>query len=104
MLELIHQHLRPKPTSLLFLVLPLPCVINSRYLSVTHLQEIMAVVGFELVKERWKNGGKVGYWLWAWREPRMGKVRKRFERKQVLEDGPKKNNFCITLPAPLPTS
>lgn len=58
----------------------------------------MAVVGFELVKERWKNGGKVGYWLWAWREPRKGKVRRRFERKVVTEDGPKKNNFCILLP------
>jgi 25S rRNA (adenine2142-N1)-methyltransferase len=102
MLELIHQQLRPEPTSLLFLVLPLPCVVNSRYLSVSHLQELMAVVGFELVKERWKNGGKVGYWLWAWREPRIGKVRKRFERKQVLVDGPKKNNFSITLPSSEP--
>lgn len=97
MLDLIHQHLRPSPNSLLFLVLPLPCITNSRYMSIPKLQEIMAVVGFELVKERWKNGGKVGYWLWAWREPRRD-VRKRFEKKQITTDGPKKNNFCILLP------
>jgi 25S rRNA (adenine2142-N1)-methyltransferase len=66
------------------------------------MQELMAVVGFEMVKERWKNGGKVGYWLWAWREPRTGSVRKRLERKQILVDGPKKNNFSITLPSSEP--
>lgn len=98
MLDLIHQQLRPSPNSLLFLVLPLPCVINSRYLSVRQMQDLMAVVGFELIKDHWKNGGKVGYWLWAWREPRRDGIRKRFEKKQITEDGPKKNNFCILLP------
>lgn len=57
----------------------------------------MAEVGFELVKERWKNGGKVGYWLWGRREPVIPTVKGRWDRKRVVLDGPKKNNFTILL-------
>jgi 25S rRNA (adenine2142-N1)-methyltransferase len=94
MLSLIHAQLRPNRTSLLFLVLPLPCLSNSRYISISSMQALMAIIGFELVADRWKEGGKVGYWLWAWREPGEGDG----WRKRVVEtDGPKRNNFSILL-------
>jgi 25S rRNA (adenine2142-N1)-methyltransferase len=80
----------------MFLVLPLPCVRNSRYLSNELLVDLMRTVGFELVQERWKEGGKVGYWLWAWRESSPhGKL---FSKKQVVHEGSKRNNFAIVLP------
>lgn len=98
MLQLIHRQLKTDSTSaLLFLVLPLPCLTNSRYLSLTSLRELMKTVGFTLEKEQWRPGGKVGYWLWrrcASQEANSDKWRK----KAVLEDGPKKNNFAILLP------
>lgn len=97
MLQLCHDHLVPEETSLLFLVLPLPCVQNSRYLSLDSLRSLMRVVGFELVAERHKENGRVGYWLWEWRQPDAS-TRDRFQRKVVEDDGPKRNNFTILLP------
>lgn len=92
MLRLIHDQLEPKSTSLLFLVLPLPCVANSRYLDRSALIDIMASVGFELLRERAKPRGKVGYWLWGWRRGRNMEY-----RKKVLHEGRRRNNFAITL-------
>jgi 25S rRNA (adenine2142-N1)-methyltransferase len=107
MLRRTHAFLRPHPSSLLFLVLPLPCVNNSRYLDRARLGAIMAEVGFELVRERWKEGNKVGYWLWAWRAPgTKAHVRgqslseRELHKKVVLRDGPGFNNFAICLPPP----
>ena len=93
----MHDHLSQKTSSLLFLVLPLPCVRNSRYLSIESLKGIMRCVGFELVQERWKEGGKVGYWLWSWASPDHSD-QSRWKRKTLEKDGPKRNNFAIVLP------
>jgi 25S rRNA (adenine2142-N1)-methyltransferase len=99
MLQLIRQHLLPSPSSLLFLVLPLPCITNSRYLSRGLLIQIMAEVGFSMVHERSKAGGKVGYWLFKWAEPVAPTARTR--RKRIICDGPGKNNFAVVLDDPL---
>ncbi|WWD21067.1 hypothetical protein CI109_105548 [Kwoniella shandongensis] len=96
MLRLLHEHLKPRGESLLFLVLPLPCLANSRYISIDSCVELMTVVGFELVKEQWKGGGKVGYWLWRWKRP-DDQGSDRWKRKIVEQDGPKRNNFAIVL-------
>lgn len=99
MLQLIHKHLRPSSESLLFLVLPLPCVNNSRYLTLPVLVEIMEAIGFILVKERWKTGGKIGYWLWRWNNKRdSGKEGGLLQRKVLQRSGAKMNNFAIVLP------
>jgi 25S rRNA (adenine2142-N1)-methyltransferase len=100
MLALIHAHLKPESSSLLFLVLPLPCVTNSRYLSPSTLLDMMKCVGFELVEERWKEGGRVGYWLWAWREQLPAEEWARWRRKRIVTDGSRKNNFAILLTDP----
>ncbi|KAK8843412.1 hypothetical protein IAR55_007069 [Kwoniella newhampshirensis] len=96
MLRLIHAQLKPRSDSLLFLVLPLPCLANSRYISISSCVALMRCVGFHLVKEQWKDGGKVGYWLWRWHQPGEEGV-ERWRRKVIDQDGPKKNNFAITL-------
>lgn len=95
MLLKTRQHLVSSPSSLLFLVLPLPCVQNSRYLSRGLLVQILKEVGYELVKERMKEGGKVGYWLFKWSQPATRTART--GRKRIICDGPGKNNFSIVL-------
>ncbi|PAV23748.1 D-lactate dehydrogenase cytochrome oxidoreductase [Pyrrhoderma noxium] len=61
MLRYAHSMLREN--GLLFLALPLPCVSNSRYLTFEHLKSLMDHIGFDTLRERWKDGGKMAYWL-----------------------------------------
>ncbi|KXT13683.1 hypothetical protein AC579_8107 [Pseudocercospora musae] len=81
---------------MLFLVLPAPCVLNSRYFDDERLEKIMGSLGYVLVKR--KGSRKLVYWLWELRrEPKMGEV---FGKVKV-RDGPGMNNFYIELrPAP----
>ena len=97
MLDLIHLHLQPRSHSMLFLVLPLPCVTNSRYTTRESLRDLMQVVGFEQVEARFKEGGKVGYWLYRWSEANSAD-RSQCGKKRILADGKKRNNFAIILP------
>jgi 25S rRNA (adenine2142-N1)-methyltransferase len=65
----------------------------------------MNTVGFEVVKSRYKQGGKVGYWLFRWRESTGmdAKSAKKFAQKTVINEGPKRNNFAILLREDGPT-
>ncbi|KAH8117133.1 putative methyltransferase-domain-containing protein [Phellopilus nigrolimitatus] len=91
----------------LFLALPLPCVSNSRYLTFEHLAGLMHALGFDKTRERWKEGGKMAYWLFTKRMPAQCEKSSgsgnagpgdadpaRFDKKVVLREG-KRNNFCI---------
>jgi 25S rRNA (adenine2142-N1)-methyltransferase len=98
MLQLCRAQLRPSPNSLLFIVLPLPCVTNSRYTTVESFNTLVADVGFELMHERWKPNGKVAYWLWRWREhPAPARDLRRWNKKTLRNDGKTRNNFAILL-------
>jgi len=65
---------------------------------------LMNTVGFRMVRERWKAGGKVGYWLFE-KEitrviPSLSSPREKakiFTKKVVLREGANRNNFCILL-------
>ncbi|PFH49097.1 hypothetical protein AMATHDRAFT_63745 [Amanita thiersii Skay4041] len=93
-------HIMLKPDGYLFLVLPLPCVLNSRYLDFDRVQAIMHVIGFTRVKERWKEGGKIVYWLYQKQSqsssPSMTPDLAPLQRKSVLRQG-NRNNFSILL-------
>ncbi|KAF1813501.1 hypothetical protein P152DRAFT_322416 [Eremomyces bilateralis CBS 781.70] len=90
----------------LFLVLPLPCVTNSRYLTLDHLQDIMKALGFAMTK--CKQTQKLSYTLWQYHHHgtriesntdeggRLG-VRSRRFSKQELNPGVGRNNFCVVL-------
>ncbi|KAK2467071.1 hypothetical protein APHAL10511_001329 [Amanita phalloides] len=93
MLRLAHHVL--KPGGYLFLVLPLPCVLNSRYLDLEHMKRIMRAVGFALQKERWRKEGKMGYWLFQ-KDPAPRMSDEVLRRRFVLRQG-NRNNFCILL-------
>ncbi|KAH8725192.1 putative methyltransferase-domain-containing protein [Phaeosphaeriaceae sp. PMI808] len=75
----------------LFLVLPLPCVDNSRYLDEAMLLHIMTSLGF--TKEYHKNTSKLCYYFFSW----SGQVERKKVDKKKLRDGPAMNNFCVVL-------
>ncbi|KAG8727809.1 hypothetical protein FRC12_022205 [Ceratobasidium sp. 428] len=107
MLRIAHDILRPpdpqtsKPHNggLLFLVLPTPCVTNSRYMTTEHLISICSHIGFTLLHSRCKPGGKVSYWLFTRTDSDYTDTEsdKRYAKKVVLREGSDRNNFSILL-------
>lgn len=77
--------------SLLFMVLPLPCVSNSRYFDNNLFQKLMTSLGFK--QKCYYEAKKVAYWLFDW----DGKVNIKKFLKKELHSGSARNNFCITI-------
>ena len=75
----------------LFLVLPAPCVMNSRYLTEEHLTLIMNTLGFVLMHN--KLSAKLVYYLWRYQS---GGTHKPVPKK-ILRAGGNRNNFCVIL-------
>lgn len=100
MLKRITQFLRPLTVRhgdsspvlpALFLVLPLPCVENSRYLDDDLLLRILYSLGFTLNKR--KSTSKLCYYLFTMtREDNRTTF-----KKQKIRDGASMNNFCIVV-------
>ncbi|KAI9746580.1 MAG: hypothetical protein M1818_000293 [Claussenomyces sp. TS43310] len=78
----------------LFLVLPAPCITNSRYMDEFRLEAIMKSFGY--VKMQQKLSNKLVYYLWKADDLRP---EKRFEgfKKVELRAGTKRNNFAIVV-------
>lgn len=95
MLKRMTQFLRKPATgvSSLFLVLPLPCVSNSRYFDAAVLAEIMQSLGFSEV--RYYEAKKVAYWLYDWTG--LPTTRKKFKKREI-HSGSKRNNFYVEIP------
>jgi 25S rRNA (adenine2142-N1)-methyltransferase len=92
MLQRTTQFLQKSTHSLfpaLFLVLPLPCVENSRYLTKEHLSSIMASLGYILVQS--KESKRMAYWLYRWN----GTIEETAWKKKIIRDGGGRNNFAI---------
>jgi 25S rRNA (adenine2142-N1)-methyltransferase len=96
MLQMAHTMLAAG--GLLYVVLPQPCVNNSRYLTEAHFQALMDAIGFEQLHKKSRQGGKLSYWLMRKQSHcRTGGVgRDLFSKKSVLLQG-SRNNFCILL-------
>ena len=77
----------------LFLVLPLSCVENSRYLDEKRLDAIMENLGY--VQVRMKKSKKLVYYLWRYRG-RNDKKEKTFGKEEIRKGGGR-NNFAIVL-------
>lgn len=77
----------------LFLVLPAPCVLNSRYMDEERLKEILESLGYAL-KER-KMSRKLVYYLWRFEG--SDKARRKAWKKEELKTGGARNNFVIVL-------
>lgn len=78
-------------TPTLFLVLPVACVDNSRYLTEERLLDILASLGFRLVQS--KRTPKLIYQLWHY----FGESAPRSFKKDMLNPGHKRNNFAVIL-------
>lgn len=56
----------------------------------------MKCVGFEKIKERWRVGGKMAYWLFR-KVNITSSEGSAYERKSTLRSGNTRNNFAILL-------
>ena len=82
------------PVSLLFLVLPAPCVTNSRYLDEGRFEGIMRTLGYGLLKK--KLSSKLIYYLLGFSGEQAAKLRRQWKKENVRK-GPKRNNFAIVV-------
>ena len=101
MLRVARSFLQPR-TGLLYLVLPAPCIENSRYLNRDRLSHIFTAVGLVTVKERMKPGGKLAYFLLRRTdEGQTGMLYPAPPRELItrvsLREGASRNNFSILL-------
>lgn len=81
-----------KPEGLLFFVLPEPCIYNSRYCNEQSISDIFNALGYRQIE--YKRTRKLVYWLLKMEE-RSGPYPKIC--KTLVNDGAKRNNFCIAL-------
>lgn len=93
MLRRFQQFLKRR--SLLFLVLPLPCITNSRYIDHLHLARMLEHLGY--VQLRRHESSKLYYALYALQNQSVNNTPASFRHKKALRDGPAMNNFCILL-------
>ena len=71
--------------------------MNSRYLTPEHLDGLVRAIGFAIVKTRWKEGGKMAYWLMRkTAAPPDPNSTNAYNKKIELRKG-KRNNFAILL-------
>lgn len=82
---------QPRPFPSMFLVLPAPCVRNSRYFDEKTLLDMLSCIGYDLVKT--KETSKLCYWLFTHSKP----PRLRPFKKRLVNDGKSRNNFTILL-------
>jgi 25S rRNA (adenine2142-N1)-methyltransferase len=83
----------------LFIVLPAPCIQNSRYLTEEHFISLMSSLYFSLVRK--KVSTKLWYTLWKWDPNRIDIKEKtvgamKFSKREI-NPGKGRNNFCIVL-------
>ena len=94
MLKRVSSFLRSSATAIvpsLFLVLPVPCVSNSRYLDEERLQAIMLSLGYRMLHR--KTSGKLFYSLWRY-DANLKEEGKIFRKEEVRKGG-SRNNFAI---------
>ncbi|KAH8929499.1 hypothetical protein BT69DRAFT_1235836 [Atractiella rhizophila] len=99
MLLRAHSFLRPtSPYRLLYLVLPTPCLSNSRYMDHSRMRGIVEACNYEVVKQEESKGGKLSYWLLRWNTVFGVKTGEEGRWKRVeVRGGVDRNNFCIVL-------
>ncbi|GEQ70849.1 hypothetical protein JCM33374_g4529 [Metschnikowia sp. JCM 33374] len=83
-----------KNKSALFLVLPLPCLSNSRYFNRDMLREIMASLGFREIQSH--EAKKVIYLLYDW-EGKQAMTNVVARKKREIHSGGTRNNFYVDM-------
>ncbi|GJJ77270.1 25S rRNA (adenine2142-N1)-methyltransferase [Entomortierella parvispora] len=84
-------------TGLLYLVLPLPCIQNSRYMDHELLVDMMDSIGYSTVVDH-HFAKKLAYYVFKLdARPSGGKKGTKPFPKKMRHDKPNRNNFCIVL-------
>lgn len=80
----------------LFVVLPLPCLSNSRYMTHDHFVGIMASLGYVLIEHY--DSQKLSYMLFTWTGPPETTMGRIIEYKKIeINPGKSRNNFAVVL-------
>jgi hypothetical protein len=82
---------------LLFLVLPEPCLYNSRYLKFGVFEKMMRSCGLPILPGGWKRTSKLFFALCRRTESSAEREPPRAFGKKLLRNGGGMNNFCILL-------
>lgn len=94
MIKLFSKFLKSKG-DFLFIVLPLPCIENSRYICKENLYKIFKTQGFKPIKE--KDTHKLHYVLFEWDGGEIKNGDKFHFKKEQIRTGSNRNNFSIIL-------
>jgi len=83
------------PSSLpcLFVVLPLPCLTNSRYMTHDHFVSIMNSLGYDLLERH--ESQKLSYTLFRWNSDKQD-TKKTFKKVEI-NPGRTRNNFAVVM-------
>lgn len=96
MLQRFEHFLKSGKDTYLFVVLPLPCVSNSRYMTKIVFEDIMKSLGYSVVSHH--EAKKLVYWLFKFNHSATNKSTSKYQSKKKLKDGQSMNNFSILLP------
>ena len=77
----------------LFLVLPAPCILNSRYLDAAKFEAIMQSLGFVILRS--KSSAKLIYYLFKYEKTRS-EAEVAFKKEEV-RSGKTRNNFAVVV-------
>ncbi|KAI9095166.1 putative methyltransferase-domain-containing protein [Phlyctochytrium arcticum] len=83
------------PNGLLFLVVPLPCVTNSRYMTHKHLLDIMSSLHFRVQEHRFSP--KLAFYLFKLDGHSTTLLPPGTWSKKEIHPGVSRNNFCICI-------
>lgn len=104
---LLHAHLFLRRGGYLYVVLPLACVENSRYMTHEHFKKLVHSAGYDVVRN--EDSQRLTRWLLQEKEPHHDRPLKSSEEarsafwdgttftKRELRSGALRNNFCIRL-------
>ncbi|SHO80128.1 Similar to S.cerevisiae protein BMT2 (Nucleolar S-adenosylmethionine-dependent rRNA methyltransferase) [Malassezia sympodialis ATCC 42132] len=103
---LVHAHQYLRPGGYVYVVLPLACVANSRYMSHQHFRSLVRSVGYDVVRQ--EDSQRLTRWLLQQRDPQATEAARRdvaslfwdgtVFKKRELRAGAQRNNFCILYP------
>lgn len=95
MCERFEQFLKKEGKGYVFIVLPLPCLANSRYMTSGRFHSMMKSIGYNNLQ--YKEAKKVCYMLYERETDDSITKRLPFTKKKQCRDGPGMNNFNIML-------
>ncbi|EST06194.1 25S rRNA (adenine(2142)-N(1))-methyltransferase, Bmt2 [Kalmanozyma brasiliensis GHG001] len=112
MLRHVHKYLKEDAEGFCFLVLPLSCLTNSRYMNQSHLRSILDSLGFEVLKQ--SDSARLSRWLLKRKPLDERRAAKKDEhatdewdgtvfKKRDINPGQDRNNFAIVVD-PVPDS